>query len=217
MATSPPCFVLDRKAVLLRNLPSNTFLIHATNCLGEWGAGIALELRGIFPGAYRQCRAHCDSFRNQRAAGQASLYPPREGLAGTCHIISPQESDVAAGAPRVFIVCVFTSYGFGRANPAKGKPGLDRPARVLDQTASSLHDFREQLAQLAPPPHESEIRRTSDAEWSEGGRGIAVYSPMFNSGAFKVPWEKTQHLIEQQFAGWQGQWTVLEPPPPSAR
>ncbi len=39
-----------------------------------------------------------------------------------------------------------------------------------------------------------------------------VYSPMFNSGAFRVPWEQTEALIRDEFRGWPGRWVVLAPP-----
>jgi ADP-ribose 1''-phosphate phosphatase len=52
-----------------------------------------------------------------------------------------------------------------------------------------------------------------DGEGHEDGRGRAViYSPMFNSGAFKVPWSKTEELIMEVFDGWTGAWIVLAPP-----
>ena len=175
----------------LRSLPKGSYLVHATNCLGEWGAGFALELRGIFPGAYLQYRTHCDSFK----ASAEARYATRE-LVARCHIIPPQDSDVAAGAPEIFIVCLFTSHGYGRANKARAKPGVDRPVQVLSQTKQALSRLRAQLE-----------------EHGESDANIKIYSPMFNSGAFKIPWQKTVELIRQSFNGWEGQWFVLEPPP----
>jgi len=35
---------------------------------------------------------------------------------------------------------------------------------------------------------------------------------MFNSGAFRVPWEQTEALIRDEFRGWPGRWAVLAPP-----
>ncbi|KXJ97563.1 hypothetical protein Micbo1qcDRAFT_230188 [Microdochium bolleyi] len=186
-------FQLETTSTALQSLPTGAYLVHATNCLGEWGAGFALELRGIFPGAYVEYRAYCDSFKTNAEARFAT-----RDLVGRCYIIPPQDEDVAAGAPRLSIVCLFSSHGYGRANRAKGKPGLDRPPLVLSQTKQALDDFRKQLDQ----------RSRSD----EGCPFPEVYSPMFNSGAFKVPWAKTSALIRECFKGWEGRWIVLEPP-----
>ncbi|KAH7041149.1 uncharacterized protein B0I36DRAFT_344778 [Microdochium trichocladiopsis] len=183
-------FHLESASATLRSLPTGSYLVHATNCLGEWGAGFALELRGIFPGAYLQYRTYCDDFKTSAEARYAS-----RDLVGHCYIIPPQDADIAAGAPEISIVCLFTSHGYGRPNKAKAKPGVDRPALVLGETKQALRHFREQLDGLG------------------SAHDLRVYSPMFNSGAFKVPWAKTSDLIRQSFDGWQGRWIVLEPPP----
>lgn len=68
--------------------------------------------------------------------------------------------------------------------------------QVLSQTRRALDGFRAQLD-----------------ERGENDVSVKIYSPMFNSGAFKVPWQKTSDLIRQSFGGWEGQWFVLEPFP----
>ena len=170
----------------LRQLPADCHLVHATNCIATWGAGIAAELATIFPAACTVYKRYCN------AKTDASL-PRRYLAAGTCLIIPPQKADIDAGAPRVSIVCLFTSTGYGKANIAAGKPGRDSPETILAQTKSSLKDYRAQLDELKTPPD--------------------VYSPQFNSGAFRLPWEKTASVITDEFAGWQGRWLVLAPPP----
>lgn len=65
------------------------------------------------------------------------------------------------------------------------------------QTRSALRDFRAQLEQMG----------------EERQKEIVIWSPKFNSGAFKVPWEETESLIEEVFAGWAGKWYVMQPPP----
>lgn len=91
-------------------------------------------------------------------------------------------------------MCLFTSFGFGRANPeGTGKPGRDALGKILAQTEESLREFRKQL----------EARVEED---------MVIYSPMFNSGAFQVPWERTAALVESNFVGWKGRWVVLAPP-----
>ncbi|VUC26301.1 unnamed protein product [Clonostachys rosea] len=184
-------FALEQTALnQIRSLPPDTYLIHATNCIAEWGAGIAAELGTVFPVACKEYKRYCNAAKTDTS----ERWPPRS-LGGRCLIIPPQPEDVAAGAPRIHIVCLFTSYGYGRPNIATGKPGKDSMGMILRQTEKALTDFRRQL----------------ETETNNQNR-MAIYSPMFNSGAFRVPWEKTKGLIEKEFEGWEGQWLVMAPP-----
>ncbi|KAF7549465.1 hypothetical protein G7Z17_g6354 [Cylindrodendrum hubeiense] len=182
----------------IRSLPPDTYLIHATNCIAEWGAGIAAELALVFPAACREYKNFCNSAKTNASA----RWPPQT-LAGRCFIIPPQQADVAAGAPRIHIVCVFTSYGYGRPNGSTGKPGKDSTGKILVQTMSALKELRAQLEAKT---------EAGKSEGDKAGSEIVLYSPMFNSGAFRVPWEKTTALIGKTFAGWDGRWLVMEPP-----
>lgn len=185
-----PRFTLGSAAIPISNLPPGSYLVHATNCLGTWGACIAAHLAAVFPAACAVYTAFC----NDAKTTAGSRWPPRS-LAGQCLIIPPQAADIAAGAPRVHVVCLFTSYGYGRANTATGKAGMDNMGAILAQTRDSLASFRHQL----------------DDAGGQAGE-ITVYSPLFNSGAFRVPWERTAGLIEEAFEGWVGEWVVLTPP-----
>ncbi|EGX94491.1 phosphatase, putative [Cordyceps militaris CM01] len=182
----------------LRELPPNSHLVHATNCLATWGSGIAAELAKLFPDACAVYKAFCHAAK-PRTAGD-DRWPPRS-LAGQCLVIPPQPRDVARGAPRVHIVCLFTSYGYGMPNRRTGRPGRDVADRIVRQTRASLRAFRRTLDQ--------------DAQVVAGaaaGRDVAVYSPMFNSGAFRVPWQRTLEVIEEEFAGAKATWTVVLQP-----
>ncbi|KAF4967631.1 hypothetical protein FSARC_4826 [Fusarium sarcochroum] len=176
----------------IRSLPSDIYLVHATNCIAEWGAGIAAELATVFPASCKEYKKFC-----QAAKTDASSRWPPPTLAGQCFIIPPQPSDVTAGAPRIHIVCLFTSYGYGRPNPRTRKPGKDGSGKILEQTRAALKDMRAQL--------EAETGQSTDDT-------TIIYSPMFNSGAFRVPWESTSRLIEEEFEGWDGRWLVMAPP-----
>jgi ADP-ribose 1''-phosphate phosphatase len=166
--------------------------VHATNCLSIWGSGFAAELARMFPAAYERYRVFCSESRLH----QSDRWPA-PSLAGKCLIIPPQEADVAKGAPRVSIVCVFTSYGYGRPNKSTGKAGLDSQSKNIEQTVFALRDFRRQL----------------DQKRAEGGMGdVVIYSPRFNSGAFRVPWEKTTRTILNVFHDFQATWNYMIPP-----
>ncbi|KAI3399958.1 hypothetical protein diail_5114 [Diaporthe ilicicola] len=167
---------------------STTFLAHACNCLGVWGAGIALELKELLPNAFEADRRSC-----RESPGRASL-------PGTCLLI-PHEPPTALApanpaAPKISIACLRTSLGFGRPQHRLNNPGLDNKDLVVEQTRSALRDFRAQLEQMG----------------QEQQKEIMVWSPKFNSGAFKVPWERTERLIEEVFAGWAGKWCVMQSP-----
>lgn len=188
-----PIFALEATSLnAIRSLPSDIYLVHATNCIAEWGAGIAAELATVFPGACREYKKFCRSAKTDAS----SRWPPPT-LAGRSYIIPPQASDIAGGAPNIHIVCLFTSYGYGRANPRSGKPGKDNARKILVQTRAALKEMREQL--------ETEACQTSEGV-------TTIYSPMFNSGAFQVPWGETNRLIEDEFSGFEGRWLVMAPP-----
>jgi ADP-ribose 1''-phosphate phosphatase len=189
---SSPIFVLETTSLnAIRSLPSDIYLVHATNCIAEWGAGIAAELATVFPAACKEYKEFCNA-----DIPNASRWPSRS-LAGKCYIIPSQASDTAKGAPRVHIVCLFSSYGYGRANQRTGKPGKDGAVKILAQTRAALKETRVQL--------EAKQGRDSDGF-------PVIYSPMFNSGAFKVPWESTSRLIEEEFNGFEGRWLIMAPP-----
>ncbi|KAF5614684.1 adp-ribose 1 phosphate phosphatase [Fusarium tjaetaba] len=187
-----PIFVLETTSLnAIRSLPSDIYLVHATNCIAEWGAGIAAELATVFPAACKEYKKFCNI-----TIPDGSRWPSRS-LAGKCFIIPTQASDTARGAPKIHIVCLFTSYGYGRANPRTGKPGKDGAGKILAQTRAALKEMREQL----------EEEREQEADGAP-----VIYSPMFNSGAFKVPWESTSRLIEEEFEGFEGRWLIMAPP-----
>lgn len=195
-------FTVKTARLTLRELPPGSYLVHATNCLATWGSGIAAELAGIFPHACKVYEAFCHAAK----PSAHDRWPPRS-LAGQCLVIAPQEGDVAKGAPRVHIVCLFTSYGFGAPNQRTGKPGRDTAERILQQTRASLQALRRSLDQAAAEKKEEE----------GGERALAIYSPMFNSGAFRVPWPKTLEAIEEEFAGADASWTVILQPAQQSR
>ncbi|KAM5378786.1 hypothetical protein ACJZ2D_004259 [Fusarium nematophilum] len=113
-----PAFALEQTILnAIRSLPTNTYFVHATNCIAEWGAGIAAELAVVFPAS----------------------------LGGRCLVIPPQPADVARGAPNIHIICLFTSCGYGRPNRATGKPGKDNTGKILAQTEAALKEMRVQL------------------------------------------------------------------------
>ena len=183
-------FTIADAAVSIRDLPPGAFLVHSTNCLGIWGAGFAAQMSYTFPAACERYRQFCYAAREEAS----DRWPPAS-LVGKCLVIPPQEADVVGmGAPAVSVVCLFTSYGYGRPNKAIGKPGLDRQSKILDQTVVALGDFRRQL---------EEARGRGEV------RDVVIYSPQINSGAFRVPWDRTKGAVQNAFYGFEGVWNFM--------
>ena len=113
---------------------------------------------------------------------------------GTCQLIKPQQQRATSKA--VQIACLFTSKGYGRKNLKKLNPGLSSKSEVLAATKEALKDFRKQL---------------DDASGKEGESTGDIASVRFNAGAFKVPWEDTEAIIKDVFAGYEGGWVVVSP------
>lgn len=190
--------VLHSPIASIASIPSppgtttTTFFLHATNCLGVWGTGIARALREQFPGAFeadeQSCREGCPPGAHPSGAAL-------DRLAGTCHLI-PASAVSDAAAP-FSVACLRTSRGYGRRARKRGRAGLDGADDVLGQTRAALRDFRAQLARLGGEERQGEL---------------VVWSPRINSGGFHIPWERTEELIEEVFEGWEGTWFVMTPP-----
>ena len=183
---------VDSENLALSALPANSFLVHATNCLGVWGAGMARQLAEQFPAAFEKYKTFCHNARSS----PEDRWPPRTQV-GQCLIIPPPPSDVEAGVPAVHIVCLFTSYGYGRPGRDR-KPGRDSRTKIIQQTGTALRRFRDQLAAM-------------NASADEGkGRDFHVLSAKFNSKHFNVPWTRTLHLVQSVFEGFPGRWTLID-------
>lgn len=94
--------------------PANSVLIHACNCRGSWGAGIALAFKRLYPAAYGVYHTHCTNVSNPSS------------LLGTTLLIPPQPTDPNGH----WIACLFTSVYYGQR--------VDTPENILENTASSF-------------------------------------------------------------------------------
>jgi ADP-ribose 1''-phosphate phosphatase len=116
----------------LDSVPADSYIAHATNCLGTWGSGFAKDLAALYPEACKVYEAHCEA-----QIPKGARWPTREALAGTSFHIP------ASGDEKCHIVNLFTSYGYGGARA--GKPGRDSKARVMAQTEAALRQMRQDL------------------------------------------------------------------------
>ncbi|KAG9964802.1 hypothetical protein KCU61_g2262, partial [Aureobasidium melanogenum] len=122
---APNVVVTERKGDLFA-APNNTLLLHACNCVGSWGAGIALAFKKHYPNHFAIYEAHCKS-------------KTPNSLLSTCLLIPPQPT-----GPRHWIGCLFTSRKYGR--------GKDSKDDIMDSTDSALQDMLEQLGDLENKP-----------------------------------------------------------------
>ena len=104
-------------------------------------------------------------------------------LLGTCLLIPPQPSDVAAGK-RHWIACLLTSVRHGAKK--------DTTERILEATRTAAMDLISQVEKI-------------QADGISIGR---LYGCRFNSGHFGVRWEQTRSVLENVGMGL----TVLERP-----
>ncbi|KAH0367952.1 hypothetical protein KCU65_g4238, partial [Aureobasidium melanogenum] len=122
---APNIVVTERKGDLFA-APPNTLLLHACNCVGSWGAGIALAFKKHYPDHFAVYKAHCDA-------------KTPNSLLSTCLLIPPQPT-----GPRHWIGCLFTSKKYGR--------GKDSKDDIMDSTDSALQDMLEQLGDMKNKP-----------------------------------------------------------------
>lgn len=94
---------------------------------------------------------------------------------GTALIIPPQPADSRTGQKKHWIICLFTSAGYGRR--------VDRHEQIINHTYAALRDLQEKLVDL----------RLDGTEPSP----TALFSCQFNSGLFGVPWRDTRVALDQ--------------------
>ncbi|KAK7511006.1 ADP-ribose 1''-phosphate phosphatase [Phyllosticta citriasiana] len=122
--------------------PPNSVLIHACNCSGNWGSGIAKAFKDEYPRAHKLHQQFCDRCPDGIAqAGTAQLIPPVDE--------DPNASD--KGNKRHYIGCLFTSVGFGE--------NVDPPDVILRYTRHAMIDLLRQIAEAKSSGEEiGEIR-----------------------------------------------------------
>jgi ADP-ribose 1''-phosphate phosphatase len=148
----------------LFDAPKNSVLVHACNCQGAWGSGIAREFFKRFPLSFKEYKSHCvmAKLRGQQIQGQS--------------LITVEENGQNVG-------CLFTSRGYAHS--------LDSKEQILANTEQALEQFYD--------------------EWMILGGDREIHSNKFNSGLFRVEWEKTEALLQQLVDRTGVTWHVWEP------
>ena len=118
----PKFRVVEREGNIF-DAPDHSVLIHACNCFGVWGAGIAAAFKDRYPKAYRQYYRLCK-------------YNSPDELVGTALLIRPSEKR----GRKHYVACLFTSRLFGL--------GRDSPEQILKYTEPAMEDLMEQIAEV---------------------------------------------------------------------
>ena len=103
--------------------PDGTVIIHACNCVGSWGAGIAAAFKKNYPNAFKGYQAHCKKSDPEELIKTALLIPPKDG------------------APKHWVGCLFTSKVYGKKK--------DTPQQILDATTPAMADLIKQMSHHA--------------------------------------------------------------------
>jgi ADP-ribose 1''-phosphate phosphatase len=163
--------------------PNNAVLIHACNCFGKWGTGVAAALTRKYPDLVQTCQQYIREY-------------PTEALLGTCVIIWAEDKN----STRKWVACLFTSEGYGKQT--KGHPGRSSVADITKYTKSALADLRTQL----------EYYRDSTPEPGEGKPDVnELWACKFNSGFFGVDWTVSEQVLKEVFSGWAGEMKIVSP------
>ena len=172
--------------------PTNALIIHAVNCLGEWGSGIALHLRKSQIIPYIIYTGFCQ----YKASG-------RKSPLGECLLIDPDDDQVidreATTDPSsmTWMACLFTSIGYGTKITTRN-PGRGTKEEILHATASAVDHMLRQLSILY-----GEVATGSAARPRRYHPPLELWTCQFNSGNFKVPWEESEKILVEALKAWE--------------
>jgi ADP-ribose 1''-phosphate phosphatase len=93
----------------------NSILVHACNCKGVWGSGIAATFKQRFPSAFHDYEGLCKRFK-KKLLGKGFIFTP-----------------VVDGKPQQRIGYLFTSFDYGNKK--------DAPEKILQSTEKALEFF----------------------------------------------------------------------------
>ncbi|KAI0902275.1 hypothetical protein F4806DRAFT_446388 [Annulohypoxylon nitens] len=194
--------------------------------IGSWpDTGLGGALKESYPAAYDRYKTICDEHN-----GPDGL--PTNILAGCCHVIYPISSDhLNRPFQRVYIACVFSSFGDGHRNWFnKSKPGRSPKEVVRNQTENAFQDMRNVFRKLAlnfgrdaPRPEGATplTEQQKQSLWDETGKNMLLCMDKNNGKDFQMEWKEVDEMFRKCFKGWAGKWVFTEkyypPEPPYVR
>lgn len=146
-----------------------------------------------YPAAFKIYRTHCQNYLKNKQflttetvnTGETQQQKNTRKIQlpiGTALIIPPQEEDYKGDhrKKRHWIICLFTSRGFGRS--------VSPPAVILQNTALAVADTKTQLEKLRSQPDNKDPANIPLGE---------LRSCRFNSGLFGVDWKLSREVLEE--------------------
>ncbi|KAL4788556.1 hypothetical protein BJX76DRAFT_344704 [Aspergillus varians] len=177
----------------LFDAPDGAALIHACNCFGSWGGGIALAFRKNYPAAFEIYKEHCRKYKipqyldaSEANTSTSQVIRKVRLPEATTLIIPPQRSDYEQPlGKKHWIICLFTSRGFGRK--------LSSVEVILQNTKLAIADMKKQLEKPFGPEYSAIVE---------------LRACRFNSGLFGVDWALTREILDESGL----EVTVVRPP-----
>lgn len=108
--------IIYKKGDLFKEAPSNAMLLHACNCQGVWGSGIAKTMKEKFPEEFRLYQKYAHDMYQLMAEGEVIV----SDAVGTALITNR-------------VVSLFTSINYGSK--------VSSPENILIHTKNALEDL----------------------------------------------------------------------------
>ena len=180
--------------------PTNAMLIHAVNCVGVWGSGIAFHLKKHVKSSYEVYQTFLIDKQTPQKPGNFST----RSVLGECLIIDPANcrlldtGRMQDNANKFFwMACLFTSLGYG-TRPSTYNPGRSPKEEILQATATAVDHMLRQLTDLYD----------AMLHWPENAQHLyfpplELWTCQFNSGMFNVPWEESEAILVKALEQWE--------------
>ncbi|KAL3480346.1 hypothetical protein BJX99DRAFT_27815 [Aspergillus californicus] len=193
-ANTTSCKIAEVEGDLF-DAPDGAALIHACNCQGSWGNGIAKAFKTKYPAAFSVYQSHCKQLLKKLQYLNTAEAAPRTGQRprtirlpeGSALIIPPQNKDYERPqGQKHWVICLFTSRGYGRR--------VSSVKVILENTRLAVVDMKRQLGELGAEDNEIVI--------------TGLRCCRFNSGLFGVDWRLTRAILVREGVDV----TVVSPP-----
>ena len=102
----------------------------------------------------------------------------RQSLVGTC-IITPVRCSDLPPTSRKYIASLITSLDYGKR--------VDAPLTILENTRKAFQSFKDRISQISAENATNGIDSIGN-----------VWAVRLNSGLFKVPWEETRAILDEE-------------------
>ncbi|EME40451.1 hypothetical protein DOTSEDRAFT_27104 [Dothistroma septosporum NZE10] len=206
--TLPLLKVVEKSGDLFADTES-TVLVHACNCKGKWGGGIALSFKKHFPRAFEAYEQHCKSNNEDMLVGTALLIAPEEGS------IHKNANGKFISPP--WIGCLFTSRSHGKNKDAETSI-LTNTYSSMEHLLSLIHSKTYYRSPTATTPQKGDPHNATAENHHPNLSNVellAIRMCKINSGLFNVPWEKTKEILEgmEVKTGWFREVDVVSPAP----